>query len=232
MGKTFEKKLPYKKAICYSGYREGQCPTGEMPSKEQISEDLHLLVADGYGYIRMYEPNAHAVTALQVIREEKLPLQCMIGIDSLAEINSAECITGPQTFSAAELAAHAASNDAQLDRLIALANEYTDEIVAVSVGNENRFPFVGHLVSEERLVAHTKKLHAAVKQPVAFCEVDIDWKNLDAIANAVDIIGIHTYPYHMDVAIEDAFVETKKSEALFRGSCGLSEIRRNRWLRL
>ena len=89
--------------------------------------------------------------------------------------------------------------------MIALANEYTDEIVAVSVGNENRFPFVGHLVSEERLVAHTKKLHAAVKQPVAFCEVDIDWKNLDAIANAVDIIGIHSYPYHMDVAIEDAF---------------------------
>lgn len=44
MGKTFEKKLPYKKAICYSGYREGQCPTGEMPSKEQISEDLHLLL--------------------------------------------------------------------------------------------------------------------------------------------------------------------------------------------
>ena len=39
-----------------------------------------------YGYIRMYEPNAHAVTALQVIREEKLPLQCMIGIDSLPEI--------------------------------------------------------------------------------------------------------------------------------------------------
>lgn len=97
MGKTFEKKLPYKKAICYSGYREGQCPTGEMPSKEQISEDLHLLVADGYGYIRMYEPNAHAITALQVIREEKLPLQCMIGIDSLAEINSTECITGPRT---------------------------------------------------------------------------------------------------------------------------------------
>lgn len=51
MGKTFEKKLPYKKAICYSGYREGQCPTGEIPSKEQISEDLHLLVADGYGWL-------------------------------------------------------------------------------------------------------------------------------------------------------------------------------------
>ena len=47
MGKTFEKKLPYKKAICYSGYREGQCPTGEMPSKEQISEE-HLYEAIGY----------------------------------------------------------------------------------------------------------------------------------------------------------------------------------------
>lgn len=126
--------------------------------------------------------------------------------------------TGPQTFSDEELAAHAAGNDAQLDRLIALANEYTDEIVAVSVGNENRFPFVGHLVSEERLVAHTKKLHAAVKQPVAFCEVDIDWKNLDAIANEVDVIGIHTYPYHMDVAIEDAFAKTKES---FESACAI-----------
>lgn len=218
MGTTFEKKLPYKKAICYSGYRAGQCPSGEKPSKAQISEDLHLLVADGYGYIRMYEPNEHAVTALQVIREEKLPLQCMIGIDSLPEINSETCITGPQTFTAEELAAHAASNDAQLDKLIALANEYTAEIAAVSVGNENRFAFVGHLVSEERLVAHTKKLHAAVKQPVAFCEVDVDWKNLRSIADEIDVIGIHTYPYHMDVPIENAMLNTKES---FEAACAI-----------
>ena len=43
-------------------------------------------------------------------------------------------------------------------------------------------------------------------------------KNLDAIANAVDIIGIHTYPYHMDVAIEDAFAETKES---FESACAI-----------
>lgn len=35
MGKTFEKKLPYKKAICYSGYREGQCPTDRRNAIER-----------------------------------------------------------------------------------------------------------------------------------------------------------------------------------------------------
>lgn len=218
MGNTFEKKIPYKKAICYSGYREGQSPSGEIPSREQISEDLNLLVADGYGYIRMYEPNAHAITALQVIREEKLPLQCMIGIDSMPEINSPEFYGGPQNYSEEELAAHAASNDAQLDKLISLANEYTDEIIAVSVGNENRFPFVGHLVSEERLVFHAKKLHTTVKQPVAFCEVDVDWENLKSIADEIDVIGIHTYPYHMDVPIESAMQMTKES---FENACAI-----------
>lgn len=52
--------IEYGKAICYSGYRKGQCPDGKMPSKEQIREDLEILLADGYRYLRMYDPNEHA----------------------------------------------------------------------------------------------------------------------------------------------------------------------------
>ena len=62
--------LEYGKAICYSGYREGQRPGGEIPSKEQIEEDLLLLVAEGYRYIRMYDPNDHARRALELIHEK------------------------------------------------------------------------------------------------------------------------------------------------------------------
>ena len=48
--------LTYGKAICYSGYRKGQFPKGEAPSRTQIEEDLSILAADGYRYIRMYVP--------------------------------------------------------------------------------------------------------------------------------------------------------------------------------
>ena len=76
--------MEYGKAICYSGYREGQCPGGEIPSKEQIREDLKILAADGYTYIRMYDPNEHARRVLEIIREEKLPMKCLIGVDNFS----------------------------------------------------------------------------------------------------------------------------------------------------
>ena len=80
--------LNYGKAICYSGYRQGQSPKTEVPSREQIEEDLDILVKEGYQYIRMYDPNLHARRALEIIREKKLPLKCMIGIDSEPEVNN------------------------------------------------------------------------------------------------------------------------------------------------
>lgn len=86
-----KKTIPFGKAICYSGYRAGQNPEGQVPSKEEIREDLHILVKDGYSYIRMYDPNMHAERALQVIQEDKLPLRCVIGIDSFPETNNPKC---------------------------------------------------------------------------------------------------------------------------------------------
>ena len=42
-------KIAWKKAICYSGYREGQSPVTEIiPSKEEILEDLMLLKKEGF----------------------------------------------------------------------------------------------------------------------------------------------------------------------------------------
>ena len=42
-------KIAWKKAICYSGYREGQSPvTGIIPTKEEILEDLMLLKEEGF----------------------------------------------------------------------------------------------------------------------------------------------------------------------------------------
>ena len=79
--------LEYGKAICYSGYREGQCPWGEMPTKQQIAEDLMLLVREGYRYLRMYDPNDHARTVLELIRERNLPLHYGTAPEQALEVN-------------------------------------------------------------------------------------------------------------------------------------------------
>lgn len=45
------------RAICYSGYRQGQSPkNATYPTYEQIKEDLTLLNELGFKYLRMYDP--------------------------------------------------------------------------------------------------------------------------------------------------------------------------------
>ena len=190
--------LKYGKAICYSGYRKGQSPKGESPSKAQIAEDLEILTADGYRYIRMYDPNDHARRALEIIRERGLPLRCVVGIDSYPETNNSDCIFEVQNFTEEQLVANRRRNDAELDRLIALANAYPEEIVAVSVGNENTPVWSAHKVSEDRLIEHVRKLKASVRQPVTFCECCPEWHALGRLAAEVDFISIHSYPYHAE----------------------------------
>ena len=72
-------KIAWKKAICYSGYREGQSPvTGIIPTKEEILEDLMLLKEEGFSYLRMYDPNAHARRGLGLIKEHSPPFSGMV----------------------------------------------------------------------------------------------------------------------------------------------------------
>ena len=200
----------YGKAICYSGYREGQSPMGDAPSKEQIAEDLDILNKEGYKYIRMYDPNIHARYVLEVIREQKLPMKCIIGIDSQNEVNNATCPFEDQKFTDEELQAHIDRNDAELDKLIALVKEFSDEVIAVSVGNENTPVWTAHKVPTPRLIDHVRKLKANLDKPVSFCEGGDDWPNIPELAAEVDFICCHSYPYHVNVPTSGA-VEYNKN---------------------
>lgn len=202
--------LEFGKAICYSGYRKGQNPKGEVPSKEQIEEDIRILVADGYKYLRMYDPNLHARRVLEVIKENDLPIKVIIGIDSDNEVNNKDCPFEDQDFTEEELQAHIRRNDGELDKLIEMAKEYKDLIAAVSVGNENTPVWTAHKVSEERLVSHVRKLKANLDIPVTFCEGYFDWPALETLSKEVDIISVHTYPYHYGCPIEDAVSDNRK----------------------
>lgn len=205
--------LEYGKAICYSGYREGQRPGGEIPSKEQIAEDLQLLVKTGYRYIRMYDPNEHAGRALEVIREEKLPLRCLIGVDNFAEVNNPDCPWDKTVYTEEQLAANRNRNDAEVEKLIALVKKFPEEVAAVSVGNENTPDWGARIVPEQRLVQHAKRLKEALQKPVTFCEGASDWLRLTALAKEVDFLGIHSYPLHYGTDIGNALTVNRQDFA-------------------
>ena len=203
-------EVPYGKAICYSGYRRGQSPREELyPSREQIAEDLKILTELGFQYIRMYDPNEHAHKVLQVITEEKLPLQCMIGIDPIAEYNNPGCAWGT-IYTEEELQAHRRRNDGQIRELIALANRYPEEIIAVSVGNENRPSWGSDLVPESRLIQWAKTLKANVAQLVTYNEGAPEWPQIPGLAEVVDVISIHSYPVWNHVSQAQAVAFNKE----------------------
>ena len=66
------------KAICYSGFREGQKPGGITPSYEEIKEDL-LILHKHWKYLRLYDCDQHAEIVLEVIQKEKLDFKIMLG---------------------------------------------------------------------------------------------------------------------------------------------------------
>ena len=200
--------LDYGRAICYSGYREGQSPLTVPPSRENVEEDLSILHNDGYKYIRLYDPNIHARYVLETIRDKGYDMKVMVGIDSLNEVNNPGCPFEKQEYSADELLAHRQRNDGEEQKLIELVREFDEQICAVSVGNENTPSWGQHNVLEARLIKHAKAFKELGK-PVTFCEGHNEWPLLKSLPEYMDIISVHSYPYHESIPVDKA-VDTNK----------------------
>ena len=182
------------RAICYSGYRDGQSPdAGVFPSYEQISEDL-LLLARHWRILRLYDCTPHAERVLEVIRRERLHLKVLLGAWLAAEADNPACPWGG-VHGADRLARNVAENGRELERLVRLARAHPDAVVAVSAGNEACVGWTDHLVPPERVAGYVKALQRELRQPVTFCENYVPWQEeLGALAAQVDFISIHTYP--------------------------------------
>lgn len=198
-------------AICYSGYREGQDPRqGIFPSYKDILEDL-LILDSHWSYLRLYDPSQHAETTLRVIRVEGLDLKVMLGVDLAAELSNPNCPWGAD-YSDETLAANRRSNSDDLHRLIALANQYSDIVFSVSVGNEATVSWTDHLVPVDKLVSYSRRLKKAVAQPVTFCENYVPWTSkLAPLVAELDFISVHTYPVWEYRTIGDALEYTKQN---------------------
>jgi len=202
------KPLPYSKAICYSGYRDGQSPeSGEIPSYEQVRQDL-LILQGQWQSLRLYASDAHSETVLSVIKNEGMPFDVMLGAYITAEVDNPECPCGG-VYPPEQLLANKQDNKAQILRLIELANTYANIVSSVSIGNEASVSWTDHMVTTDSLVRYARLLKGGVAQPVTFCENYVPWLDkLRPLAEELDVISIHTYPVWEYKSIEEGLAYT------------------------
>jgi exo-beta-1,3-glucanase (GH17 family) len=182
------------RAICYSGYRDGQSPDSRVfPSYEQVREDL-LLLSRHWRVLRLYDCTRHAELVLEVIRRERLPMKVLLGAWLAAEADNPGCPWGGR-HGAEQLARNVAANAQELERLVRLARLHPESVVAVAAGNEACVDWTDPLVPPARVAGYVRELKRRLRQPVTFCENYVPWQGaLDEVAAEVDFISIHTYP--------------------------------------
>ena len=152
----------------------------------------------------MYEPNEHAQTVIDVIRNEKLDLKIMVGIDLKGEVSNPDCAWGGD-YTKEEIRSNIAHNEKQLKDLIKMANESEDVIFSVSAGNEAVPEWNENLVLPKRVLYYVKQLKKHTNQLVTYCENCNYWiSKLKEVAKAVDFISIHSYPAWAGTPIEEA----------------------------
>ena len=186
--------LPTGDAVCYSGYRLGQSPDSQsFPSLDEIREDLMILQKQ-WRLLRLYDCSLHAERVLEVIRTEQLDFKVMLGAYLGAEMNNFGCPWGT-TLTEEELEANQAENEAEVERLIALARRYDDLVFSVAVGNEATVDWTDHFVPVHRMIELVRRVKRSVGQPVTFCENYVPWQyKLRDLVAEVDFISLHTYP--------------------------------------
>ncbi len=198
------------KAICYSGFRVGQCPGLVYPSYEEIKEDL-LILQGNWEYLRLYDCDKHSEIVLDVIQKEKLDFKVMLGAYIAGEMNNFGCPWGG-SYSEEELVENKTKNLNQIKKLIQLANQYPEIIFSLSAGNEACVDWTDHYVPVESVIEYVRMIKKGAKQPVTFCENYVPWiEKLKDLAEEVDFISIHTYPVWEYKNIHDALGYTKEN---------------------
>lgn len=203
--------IEFGNAICYSGYRQGQSPLDEIyPSYAEVVEDLKIL-GRHWRYLRIYDCSQHADLVLEAIRREHLDFKVMLGVDLGAETQSPDC-PWIDRHPEHRLAANRLANDAQVDRLIELANEYADLVFSVSVGNEATVFWSDHRVPPERLLEFVHRIRPRIRQPITFCENYEPWQEqIRPLAEELDFISLHTYPVWEYRSISEALAYSKQN---------------------
>jgi len=190
----------FKRAVCYSGFRHGQHPDrgdGAInPSDKEILEDLQILSRQGkFGLIRLYDAQANSEAVLRLIQTNHLHLKVLLGAWLAAEVNNPNCPWHPEPYAKDVLEANKRKNGEEIESAIRLANQYSNIVVAVAVGNEALVDWNDHMVPVDSVIGYVRKVKKSISQPVTVADNYNWWAHHGAaLARELDFVSVHTYP--------------------------------------
>lgn len=198
-------------AVAYSGFRSGQHPDrgngAKNPGDAEILEDLQILSRDtNFPLIRLYDSQENSETVLKLIKENKIDIRVMLGAWLDAEVSNHEgCPWLNSPIPQEELEKNKIKNHDEINRVIRLANQYKDIIIAVNVGNEALVSWNDHMVSLDSVIAYVRKVKNSIAQKVTVAD-NYDWwaKHGTELARELDFIGVHTYPAWEGKTVDEA----------------------------
>ena len=143
-----------------------------------IKQDMDLLVAGGFKLIRVFDSSDMvSKQTLEVIRDNNLDIKVYLGAYLQGYGNS-----------------KSSANDAEVARAIALANQFSAIVLAVSVGNEMLVFDFNKIDDPRTLASYITKVRNAINQPVTTDDNYGFWKTAPhTITDTVDFVALHTY---------------------------------------
>ena len=225
-------------AISYGGYRANTRDV--QPTIEQLKEDLKILHAMGVRILRTYnvQPKLpHASNILKAIKALKsedpgFEMYVMLG----AWINCLNAWTDKVPNHNVE----SPNNASEIERAVALANEYPDIVKIIAVGNEAMVKWATSYYVQPgvilKWVNHLQNLKSGGKLPKDLWITSSDnfasWgggtpdyhtDDLNQLIKAVDYISMHTYPMH-DTHYNSAFWGISKEESALNKSKQIEKV--------
>lgn len=200
---------PAYQAISYGGYRG--LSREIQPTEDEIKEDLRLLEAIGIKVLRTYnvhyEEVENLLKTIKQLKEEDGNFEMYIMLGAWIDCKHAWTNLPPDHERESD------KNEAEINKAVALANEYPDIIKIIAVGNEAMVKWAASYYVQPwvilKWVKHLQHLKKENQLPSDIWITSSDnfasWgggdsvyhvRELEELIREVDFISMHTYPMH------------------------------------
>ena len=200
------KKYP---AISYGGYRKNSRDI--QPTVDEVKEDMKILYAMGIRLLRTYNVHLkHATTVLEAIdqlKKEDPDFEMYVMLGAWMDCK------GAWTDAPDHDGENEETNSREINRAVALTNQYPDIVKIIAVGNEAMVKWAASYYVQPwvilKWVNHLQGLKKDESLPADLWITSSDnfasWgggdteyhvEDLTKLYEAVDFISVHTYPMH------------------------------------